>query len=182
MEEEYIADLFAAYGNIPIKYSNKSVIHSQRQVEPTTQQIERVFSAELYHQLRKIMDIKENRYIDLILHTEIGKLINNNTVQHPDMVLHGGQIGPNRENNNKIFLELKMDEFDNADFEKIYYALENLNYKYGVYIIHNMGINEIRSVFDRIRNGYPNLNNYLSRIYFMNAKNGVFNLNYLNNR
>ena len=53
------------------------------------------------------MDIKENRYIDLILHTEIGKLINNNTVQHPDMVLHGGQIGPNRENNNKIFLELK---------------------------------------------------------------------------
>ncbi len=178
MNEEFIADLFAAYGNVPIKYLNKGVIHSQRGTIPTTQEIERVFLGELYHQWRKIMDVKSHLYGDLILHTEIGKVINNDTVQRPDMVLHGGQIGPNRMTSNKIITELKMDAFDSNDFEKIYRAIQNLNYEFGVYIINDIGVQIIRNEVRNIIKNYPN---YHDRIYIMNSKDGVFNLNKLLN-
>ncbi len=173
MNEEFIADLFAAYGNVPIKYLNKGVIHSQRGNIPTTQEIERVFLGELYHQWRKIMDVKPHLYGDLILHTEIGKVINIETVQRPDMVLHGGQIGPNRMTSNKIITELKMDAFDLNDFEKIYRAIQNLNYEFGVYIINNIGRQKIKN---ELRNISPEFPDYHNRIYFMNSKDGVFNL------
>lgn len=183
MLEEFIADLYSAYGNVPLRYLSKGVIHSLRGNRLTTQEIERVFMAELYHQWRKIMELKPMLYSNLILHSEIGKVIHSNRNQKPDLVLHGGQVGPNRMTQNKLLVELKMSSFDIDDFNKIYYSIVNLNYSGSVYIIHNMRKNNFKDSLNNVITKYPEISsNYFSRIYFINSNDGVFNLNEILNQ
>lgn len=93
---KFIFDLEEAFYNVSPRYTNNRVLHSVR-VEENTQGIERPFMSELYHQWRVIMEKNPFLYSRLILHSNIGKAVGGDNIEFPDLVLHGGQIGVNRQ-------------------------------------------------------------------------------------
>ena len=171
----FLIDLSSAYSNIHLDYFNKQVVHYFNGETPTTQDIERVVLAELYHQWRYIMVQKAERYNNLILHSEIGKRMSESGIQHPDLVLHGGQSGDNR-TVNKILVELKMDVLTKEDIKKCLYAIsEPYDYSYAICIVHNLPDfkADIKSNWDC----FEHHKEYFDRFYFMNKECKLLCLN-----
>ena len=142
---EYLDDALTAFRSVPEDYFNTTVLHTSdpNDQEEIEQSIERVFTSEFYHHWRVIMDDNSNRYENLILHTEIGKRLGDGArSSFPDLALHGGQVGRNR-NDNKVLVEIKMDHFDNSDLHKLIGGIEYLNYERSLYIITNASRNQI---------------------------------------
>lgn len=177
----YLQHLQYSYSSIDKKYFEDKVLHDNIS-EPIPQAIERVVQAELYHQWRSIIDTFENQkeaspYHGLILHSEIGKQLSvDGEKQHPDLVLHGGQTGPNRLIN-KVLVELKMNLFSVNDVEKIEYAINSyLKYEYCVYIIHAFTPEKFASTFMK---ECPKVRTLGKQIYFMNYESKLLSLNSL---
>lgn len=154
----YIKDLIKAYKNIPIQYLDNAIESTYRGTY-TRQEIERVISAELYHQWRCIMCNNKTKYSGLILHFQIGKLLSRGgNVEFPDFVLHGGQTGPNKDRN-VLFLEIKMKTVSPDDIRKGLNAIypkssgnRGLGYEQCVYFIPELSIEEIKKEIDSIKN------------------------------
>jgi hypothetical protein len=181
----YVNDLFAAYQNIPATYFNDRVIHSHGDQNIDHQKIERVINAELYHQWRILIDnehlpnfVGDRKYTDLILHSEIGKRLSpvdlNNRSKHPDLVLHGGQDGANcRPPYNKVFVELKIDNYEKKDITKGFLALNDpFRYESWVYIIHNLSLEDISA----IPANSTRWRTIRDRMCFINRANGIIKL------
>ena len=173
---EYLIDLSTSFRNIQVIYFDQNVIHSLEGIQ-TDHDIERVVLAEFYHQWRKLMDDNPIRYRNLILHTEIGKsLANNQEIKHPDLVLHGVQKGPNKLTLNKVFVELKLSDFDSDDISKCFFALRNHNYEYAVCIIIDFSIELfIKSCRENIEIFRHN-QEYFKRFYYMSLDDSLTNL------
>lgn len=179
----YVDDLFTAYKKIPQLYFNTAVIHSRGDDYIHHQKIERVVNAELYHQWRKIMDREfsptytgTKKYQNLILHSEIGKLLSDTeSSKHPDLVLHGGQVGQFRgAPYNKVFVELKMDGYEENDINKGFLALcEPFHYEAWVYIIHNASLAAIRQIPQEVDRNWHGIR---ERMCFFNNTNGIIKL------
>jgi hypothetical protein len=173
----YLSDLSKAYRAINRTYLKRQVIHSLlRNVDVKPQEIERVFLAELYHQWRTIMDNNKTSYQTLVLHSEIGKMVTYGTVQHPDLALHGGQIGAYRRTHNKVFVELKMKDIDDEDIIKCFNAMSNLNYCYGVYILHYQTKISILCYLLSNTHLFSGKTQYYSRFYFLTSVDGLISL------
>ena len=191
---QYLKDLHVAFNNVHKNYLNDDVIHSLRKNGVSTQKIERVFHAELYHQWRKIMDDdiaktdgSEKIYSDYVLHSQIGKNLGGN-VKFPDLVLHGGQIGQYRNTKNEIFAEIKIEDFDSSDFLKIIQALliPEFKYNYGVYILSLSDFGNIKKCVNGIvqdKTRYPHIHRILQdkkqlfeRFFFITYADGLFDI------
>lgn len=176
---KFLFDLEEAFYNVPIDYTNNRVARATVQVvnENHIQRIERPFMTELYHQWRLIMINNPSRYNGLILHATIGKLIDGDNVEFPDLALHGGQVGPNR-NRNEVMVEIKMENYDANDMRKLFNAVSGkLSYKKGVYIVFNKTFDQIKI---SVNNDFANIQNFeasFRKIFFLTKKDGLFNLN-----
>lgn len=171
----FLDDLQEAYSLVPEVYFNDEVQQTHRKNFSSVQGIERSFMSELYHQWRKIMESKLDRYTNLILQTTIGKIIEpeKNTVEFPDMVLHGGQTGDHR-NANEVFIEIKIENYDPQDVKKIFEALEYLNYNFGVYIINESTYDEIQKSVKNNTVNFKGKERFYRRFYFLNRIDGLF--------
>ena len=169
-------DLKKAYRSVPNTYLNQDVIHSLINLAKI-QDIERVFLAELYHQWRVLMESNPKKYRNLVLHSEIGKMLSRNKVQFPDLALHGGQIGGWRLTKNKVYVELKMNEFAKDDIIKCFNALSNHNYKISVCIIHQRDNSFIRKRVIDNSGIISNYSNLFDEFYFLTHADLLINLN-----
>ena len=173
---KYIFDLEEAFRNVSSRYTSNRVHHSLR-VDENTQGIERPFMSELYHQWRVIMEKNPSRYSKLILHSNIGKVVNGNNVEFPDLVLHGGQIGENRRLN-EVVVEIKMNNYSSIDVSKLFNALRgNLNYNKAVYILYNKTFEEIYELYRHHINDFNGNELLFRKFFFITKKDGLFSLN-----
>lgn len=131
--------------------------HKLNMVQQTyKQQIERVFAYELYHQLRKIMEFKPDRYKNMHLHGEIFKenlrTLPNFELKNfgfssfdenvkgfvPDLTLHGANDNI-EDDSQALVIEIKTDVKPNAtkDIVKLLNLVSNYDFSYGVFISIN---------------------------------------------
>jgi len=168
--DKYLEDFEKAVANIPDYYLDTKVIRSH-DLFIGSQGIERSFMCELYHQWRKIVD-KSSRYKNLKLQATIGKKIGTDTVEFPDIVLHGGQFGKHHYTN-KVFVEIKMDTYSSDDVDKIFRGISNLDYSCGIYILFNM---DYSSIVDEVRKNFhkdfSNYSSYFHKFYFFSKSKG----------
>lgn len=104
---------------------------------------ERVFCYELYHQIRKIIEMKK---ISFSLNGEIDKRghrkINESNRKNPDFVFHE----PGTMDNNIMVIEVKGKIYYNKcldDFDKLVCFVEKYNYKLGIFILYNHSFSEL---------------------------------------
>jgi len=173
---KYLEDLKKAYSSVPNTYLNQDVIHSLIDIAKI-QDIERVFLAELYHQWRVLMESNPTKYKNLVLHSEIGKMLTQKKVQFPDLALHGGQIGEWRVTKNEVYVELKMKKFAKYDIIKCFNALSNHNYNISVCIIHQRDNSFIRKRVINNSGTISNYSNLFDKFYFLTHADSLINLN-----
>jgi hypothetical protein len=147
---EVLLMLQKALNNVEIQYISQEYLRLARN---RIQRPERVFVAELYHQLRKLQESTDNIYNttirDLVFHCEIGKInyavnepclndfSNNRTV--PDLVLHKSQDNKSPQNQ-QLVCEVKSDyNLSEKSFIKdlkklLYYKLSDLRFQNAVFI------------------------------------------------
>jgi hypothetical protein len=169
---DYLNDLKEAFHKVPTTYLKDTVEHLGEPVK-NTQGIERPFMAELYHQWRIIIEDNPNRYRNLNIHAELGKrLLANQFIEYPDIVLHGGQTGEYR-NQNKLFLEIKMTTFCSNDLRKILVATSNLQYQVGVYAIVNASIETLKSGLRDNNKLCLEFKNTIHKLFFLTKSDGI---------
>lgn len=108
---------------------------------------ERVFAYELYHQIRMI-----NNNSGLVLHAEIDKRghhdFKKKEQKNPDFIFHV----PGEYNLKSVVVELKVDL--NAgmkkDFETLDMFIRNFHYEYGIFIILNFSVDEVKKEIQKI--------------------------------
>lgn len=131
--DKCVIDLFASVSQIDCRYFN--AIGTRNNLTQYSQVIENSFTAELYHRFKSICEqaINSAYYNNLILHFDINKMGGD---LRPDLVLHQAQ--ENRENQ-LMFIEVKTDPNANLnnDFQKLEYAIRNLEFKNAVIVIVN---------------------------------------------
>lgn len=174
---KYLFDLGEAFFLVSDDYSNNKVARATTTGlnvnENHIQQVERPFMTELYHQWRMIMTENSERYSGLILHATIGKLINGDNVEFPDLALHGGQVGATRDRN-EVMVEIKMNNYDPNDMRKLFNSISGrLSYNKGVYIIFNNKIEDIKVSLENERNVIELHKNHFSKLYFLTKRDGL---------
>lgn len=173
---EYLLDLVHAFNNIPLFYRSR-----ETQLQPSyyiyDQGIERTFMCELYHRWKVIMYKKLANCQNLYLQATIGKrIIGEGTVWFPDLVLHTGQAG-NPLEGNKVFIEIKMENYDSEDVMKIFSGLHFLHYEVGVYIVANSNNAKMYDfVFNNYQTDFQQWNNHFDRFYFLTFEDGLISL------
>jgi hypothetical protein len=131
--EKCIVDLFSSVTQIDRRYFN--AIGTRQNGTQYPQVIENSFTAELYHRFKSISELTINcaYYDNLILHFDISKYAGD---LRPDLVLHQAQ--ENRLNQ-KMYIEVKTDCDANLanDFDKLLYAIRDLEFKNAVMVLVN---------------------------------------------
>lgn len=162
--EKCIIDLFSSITQIDSKYYK--AIGTRHDGTTYPQVIENSFTAELYHRFKTIMEqgINIDYYNNLVLHFDIGKYAGE---IRPDLVLHEAQ--ENR-NNQKMYLEVKTDSAANlqGDFDKLLYAIRDLEFKSAVLIVANRNFKETKELVSN--NFGPISFEEKKKLYLINAE------------
>ena len=156
----------------------------------SNQKTERVFSYELYHQFRLLMNSNEYNN-EIRLDGEIGKRLHGNTVRDcgviisnfnfnstqihfsPDLVIHKGQ-NDRQEINQKAIVEIKTKDVSNAELTKTILKLNHyirvLHFQYAVFITVNTDFQEIAQKLRKLFHNPTNkeLEKRFCRIIVMN--------------
>lgn len=175
-----ITMLLKALNNVKISYLKQLY----NKVTKGVQNPERVFVAELYHQLRVLQENKSNpAYSNLNFHVETNKQSLGNLLHpciqgydfkrvSPDLILHLNQNN-SYSNNQKLVCEIKMEGADwskiTKDFHKlIFYKLSRLNFQTAVFIYTGL-----KSDLDRVLEIH-NTNNYNESLVRCLRDNNIF--------
>lgn len=162
--EKCIVDLFSSVAQIDHRYYR--AIGTRRNRSNYSQDIENAFSAELYHRYKSLSELPINStyYQNLILHFDISKYGGD---LRPDIVLHQAQ--ENRDNQ-KLFIEVKTDSTADLqnDFDKLLFAIRELEFKNAVLVIVNRPFNISK---DLVSNTFRGLDyNEKKKLFLINAE------------
>lgn len=180
MEEEVLGYLCEAIQNIPEHYYTLSNPQGYSKIE---RHPERLFTYELYHQLRIIIEKEKKNnsfYDEFFVDAEIYKRIERATYSKedvtekkyketkseldndkvfPDLVIHTNQKS-RKTNGQFLILECKtqtenlnQDAFNN-DFFKLNEYISLLNFQFSVYLIINKSENDIRNYLNTYKKSY----------------------------
>ena len=181
---EYLDDVLEAIQRVDVHYFKWDDFGSEHLLDKE-EMLERVFCYEFYHQFRKIMECKNNKYHKLRLNGEIKKgialgyqsiveTIKKDTEEikkdteevkdsqekdrYPDFVLHEAQ---ETDNIQELVIEVKTKNNLNSnnllyDLLKIDAMISQLKFKSGFFIVENMDNKELRN---KIKTVLGNLKN-----------------------
>lgn len=188
---EYLDDVLEAIQRVDVHYFKWDDFGSEHLLDKE-EMLERVFCYEFYHQFRKIMECKNNKYHKLRLNGEIKKEIalgyqsivktikkdteetkdSQEKDRYPDFVLHEAQ---ETENIQELVIEVKTKNNLNSnnllyDLLKIDAMISQLKFKSGFFIVENMDNkelrNKIKTVLGNLKNKDIDIKN-LCKIYFI---------------